>query len=610
MTMMGERDILWRVREVSLGVRPARLSGITLDIHRGVTAALGPSGAGKSSLLNLLVGFETPESGTVERVLAASEGALPVYWVPQGGGLWPHLTAREHVALAAPAPADAESVRATLAAFEIEELAGRRPAELSQGERSRVALARGFAARPAVLVMDEPLSDVDAARAARLWRRMRGMVRERGLSLVYATHSPRRVVGEADEVLCLRDGRVLFHGPVEELYWRPPTAEAAESLGETNWLTPEEARLWLGREEAAARSFRPEQIAVTPAPEGPAIVVESRFHGASAEVELRHAATGAERLFRHRPAGALRAGTAVRVQALLLLLVALLAGCSGGQEPVLKVSEAHLWSVPAEGKTLPAARGMNVGARGEVYALDTIGRVLVYGADGEVTRQWRMPDATVGRPEGILELKDGRVAVADTHYHRVVYFDAAGKVLGMFGQRGSGPGEFIYPVSLTQDDAGNLYVAEYGSNDRVQKFAPEGRHLLSFGSFGTGPGQFQRPSGIVWCEGRIYVADAINNRVQVFTDAGALVGVLGGARPPALQYPYDIKLGPDRTLYAVEYAAGRVTRLDREGRVLGRYGRTGSELGRFSTPWGIAVDARGRIYVGDTGNRRIVELVP
>jgi DNA-binding beta-propeller fold protein YncE len=73
---------------------------------------------------------------------------------------------------------------------------------------------------------------------------------------------------------------------------------------------------------------------------------------------------------------------------------------------------------------------------------------------------------------------------------------------------------------------------------------------------------------------------------------------------------YDIKVGPDRTLYVVEYAAGRVTRLDREGRVLGRYGSTGSGPGQFTTPWGIAVDARGHIYVGDTGNRRIVELVP
>lgn len=606
---MSDASTIWRLREVSLGAAPARLSGVSLDIRSGVTAVLGPSGAGKTSLLNLLVEFETPASGHVERVVAA-EGALPVYWVPQGGGLWPHLTVREHLALVAPAPADPEAIRSTLADFEIEELAARRPGDLSQGERSRLSMARGFAARPAVLVMDEPLANVDSARAARLWRRIRERVRERGMSLIYATHSPRMVVGEADEVICMRDGRVIFSGSVDALYWQPPSAETAESLGETNWLTPEESRLWLGREEGAARSYRPEQVAITPAADGPAVVVESRFHGATAEAELRHTSTGQTRLFRHRPAAAVKPGTVVRVQALLLLVIALLAGCSGREDPVLKVSETHLWSVPSEGKVLPAGRGMNTSPRGEVYVLDTIGRILVYGPGGEVVRQWRMPDSKVGRPEGILELKDGRIAVADTHYHRVVFFDGGGKVTGMFGKLGPGPGEFIYPVGLAQDDAGNLYVAEYGSNDRVQKFAPDGRHLVSFGSFGTGLGQLQRTAGIVWCEGRVYVADAINNRVQVFKDDGTFVGVLGGEKPPTLNYPYDVKIGPDRTLYVVEYAAGRVTRLDREGRVLGRYGRTGSGVGQFSTPWGIAVDGRGRVYVGDTGNRRIVELVP
>ena len=608
--MGGERNILWRVREVSLGDAPARLSGVSLDIRSGVTAVLGPSGAGKTSLLNLLVGFESSSSGRVERGVDAPAGLLPVYWVPQGGGLWPHLTAREHLALVAPAPVDEDGIRAILADFEIEDLADRRPGELSLGERSRLAMARGFAARPDALVMDEPLANVDSACAARLWRRIRQIVRECGMSLIYATHSPRMVVGEADEVICLREGRVLFHGPVDDLYWRPPTAETAESLGETNWLMPEEARVWLGREESAARSFRPEQIAITPAEDGPAVVVESRFHGAAAEVELRHMPTGATHTFRHRPAVGLRPGAIVRVQALLLLLIALMVGCSGGQDPVLKVSEAHLWPVPPEGRVMPAARGMNTSPRGEVYVLDTIGRILVYGPGGAVVRQWRMPDWSVGRPEGIVELKDGRIAVADTHYHRVVFFDASGKVAGMFGQLGTRPGEFIYPVSLAQDDAGNLYVAEYGSNDRVQKFAPDGKPLAAFDSFGTGPGQLQRTAGIAWCEGRVYIADAINNRVQVFKDDGALVGVLGGERPPALNYPYDIKVGPDRTLYVVEYAAGRVTRLDREGRVLGRYGRTGSGLGQFTTPWGIAVDARGRVFVADTGNRRIVELVP
>jgi DNA-binding beta-propeller fold protein YncE len=179
----------------------------------------------------------------------------------------------------------------------------------------------------------------------------------------------------------------------------------------------------------------------------------------------------------------------------------------------------------------------------------------------------------------------------------------------MFGKEGQGPGEFIFPVAVTKDAQENLYVAEYGSNDRVQKFTSDGRFILAFGSFGTRPGQFQRPSGLVWRDGKIYAADAFNNRIQVFTDDGKFLKILqSGDQPLPLQLPYDLKLGPDDNLYVVEYGAGRVTRVDLNGRLLGRYGTIGSGLGQFATPWGIAVDSQKRIYVADTGNRRVAEL--
>jgi iron(III) transport system ATP-binding protein len=292
-----------------------------------------------------------------------------------------------------------------------------------------------------------------------------------------------------------------------------------------------------------------------------------------------------------------------------LSLTLLYVGCSGGQQPTLSVKQENYWSMPPDGPRVPAPRGMTVSPEGEYLVLDNAGRVLVFDKDGTFQRHWWMPEYSVGKPEGICVLKDGRIAVADTHYHRVVFFDREGHVTGMFGQYGKGPGEFVYPVRLTQDADQNLYVCEYGQNDRVQKFRPDGTFVLEFGSFGTDAGQFQRPSGIAWFEGRVYVVDAFNNRVQVFSEDGKLVAILESKdRISEVHYPYDIAVTERGELFVVEYAAGRVSKFDRTGKLLGRYGHTGTGAGQFSTPWGMTVDKRGRVYVCDTGNRRIVEL--
>ena len=271
--------------------------------------------------------------------------------------------------------------------------------------------------------------------------------------------------------------------------------------------------------------------------------------------------------------------------------------------------------MPVEGATVPAPREMTWGPdERELYVLDNAGRVLVFSGDtGKLARSWHMPEWDVGRAEGICIFKDGRVAVADTHYHRVVFFTRAGVELTELrhGSYGREPGQFIYPVGIVQDPDENYYVCEYGGNDRVQKFSVDGKLLLEFGTFGVDPGQMQRPSGILWHDGQIYVADAMNSRIQVFTEDGDFVAILGAdSVQPALHYPYDVTLGPDEALYAVEYGSGQVSRLDLSGRVTGVFGTTGNEHGQLATPWGLAVDRSGRVVVADTGNRRIVELTP
>ncbi len=297
---------------------------------------------------------------------------------------------------------------------------------------------------------------------------------------------------------------------------------------------------------------------------------------------------------------------------LSLLLLSLLSttGCTlSTTDSVLPVKHVRHWSMPAAGQKIPAPRSLCFGPNNEVFVLDNAGRVLVFSTAGKVLRQWEMPEHDVGKPEGICILADGRIAVADTHYSRVVFFDGEGNVLGMHGQQGRAAGEFIYPVAITQDGEQNYYVCEYGGNDRIQKFTAAGELLGEFGSFGTSPGQFQRPSGIVWHDAEVYVADAINNRIQVFSDDGEFQRVLGSAEHALLlHYPYDMVKDAHGDLYVAEYGAGRVTRLDRSGNILGRWGSTGSDKGRLATPWGLAIGGNNRILVADTGNRRLVEL--
>ena len=301
---------LWTISRVTLG---RRLRDVTLALERGVTAVLGHSGAGKTSLLNLLVGFEEPDSGSVTVHFDRGARTRPLFWAPQDDGLWPHLTAREHLAAMGSARADE-----LLEEFELSGRAAALPRVLSRGERARLAAARAVAADAAVLVMDEPLAHVDPSRTGKYWRVLRRHLDEAGASLVFATHAPETVLGEARQVICLKEGAVLYAGGVGDLYGAPATAELAACMGEANWLEPDEARLWLQREEAVARCFRPEQVQVRPAADGPLIVEDSRFRGAVAEVVLRHASAGAVRRFWHRPAGGhLAAGARVLVEVAL-----------------------------------------------------------------------------------------------------------------------------------------------------------------------------------------------------------------------------------------------------------------------------------------------------
>lgn len=605
---------LWRIERALLPGHPRpRLDSVSLTIPAGVTAILGPSGAGKSSLLSVLTGFEQLQSGRLERCFEAPAGRLPVFWTPPNDGLWPHLTVGDHLRTVAPQCfAENGKITELLSRFDLQDKTDTLPDHLSQGESARLALARALAADPAVLVLDEPLVHVDPARVRKYWDVVQAHRQERApVSLVFSTHSAEAVIREAEYVVCLNEGRVVYSGSVRQLYSEPPSSDLAWSLGPVNWITAADAPTWLHQNAAAVdRGYRPERLTVAESAASPLVVQQSRSCGGFDELDLLDDKSGSRRRFYHRPdLQTWKKGDRVVLKILVLLFLCLLsAGCSeSSAAPQLTVRGTASWTLPAEGASIPAPRAIHATTTGEIYVLDNAGRVLVYNDEGELLRRWWMPDYSVGRPEKIIRLRDGRLAVADTHYHRIVFFNDQGEVLEMRGSLGHEPGQYIYPVAVVEDDSENLYVGEYGDNDRVQKFDKDGNFLLAFGSQGTAPGQFQRPSGMLWHEGKIYVVDAFNNRIQVFSEMGELLEVVGEA-DGGLNYPYDIALGPAGELFVVEYAAGRVSKFDLRGKLLGRYGAAGQGEGQFHTPWGLTVDSHSRVYVADTGNRRVVKL--
>ncbi len=273
---------------------------VELAIPSGRTAILGQSGAGKTSLIEVLVGFKRPMTGE-------ANGPSSLAWVPQDHGLWPAHTAREHLTLVG---ASTEKTEQLLAAFDLTDVGTFRAGDLSLGEGARLSVARALAQNTPVVVMDEPLAHVDSARVGKYWRVIRDHIASTGASLIFATHQPETALGEAEHAICLRAGSPIFQGSISQLYHEPADEELAACLGPTNWLTPDDARVWFGDSWKSARCVRPERLIV--AADGPFTIVGSRFRGAFAETELR-TTDGATRTFLHRPERALAVESKVKI---------------------------------------------------------------------------------------------------------------------------------------------------------------------------------------------------------------------------------------------------------------------------------------------------------
>lgn len=294
-----------------------------------------------------------------------------------------------------------------------------------------------------------------------------------------------------------------------------------------------------------------------------------------------------------------------------ILLVLVLAGTGCGRkgevgEPQVMGTFGKTGGGPGE---FLYPRGIDLDPDGTVLVVDKTGRIQRFSREGQCLSTISMPQTQAGKPTGISVHKDGRLFVADTHYHRVVIFSREGKQIGEFGQYGQEAGCFIYPTDVAFAPDGRLFVSEYGGNDRISIFTGDGAFISSFGTPGDGAGQFARPESLCVDEtrGRLYVADACNHRIGVYDLEGHLQNYIGsmGLGPGQLRYPYSVSLLADGALAVCEYGNNRIQLFSPEGKSLAVYGRAGRQLGQLAYPWAAAVDAQRRAFVVDAGNNRI-----
>ncbi len=225
------------------------LRGATLDFGAGkLTAILGPSGCGKTTLLRAIAGFVAVDAGRIlfdrDDVTTLPPQARGTAMVFQSYALWPHMSVFDNVAYGLrrrrlPSEIIRRRVLAALDLVEIGDAAGiaqRKPGALSGGQQQRVAVARALVVEPRVLLLDEPLSNLDAKVRERLRVEVRRLQRRIGTTMIYVTHDQEEALSIADRVVLMHAGVVVQQGGPEEIYFEPANAFAADFLGASNRL--------------------------------------------------------------------------------------------------------------------------------------------------------------------------------------------------------------------------------------------------------------------------------------------------------------------------------------------------------------------------------------
>jgi len=292
-------------KRFAAGRAPA-VDGLTLAVEPGqILALLGPSGCGKTTTLRLIAGFERPDAGRVViRGRVVADGPAGAFVPPEERGvgvvfqdyaLFPHLTVQANVAFGVrdlPRDRRRERVRAVLDLVGLADYAGRYPHELSGGQQQRVAVARALAPAPALMLLDEPFSNLDADLRAQMRDEVEKVLRGTGTTAVFVTHDQEEAFTIADVVGVLDRGRLEQLASPEAIYHHPATPFVAEFVGAADFLPGIVTSTGIvteigvfgnveGREpgEKVQVMIRPDDITFVPAHDGEAVIVRRYFRG-------------------------------------------------------------------------------------------------------------------------------------------------------------------------------------------------------------------------------------------------------------------------------------------------------------------------------------------
>ncbi len=222
------------------------LKGVSLDIKEGeFFTLLGPSGCGKSTLLRMIAGFNSIEGGefyfgdTLINSVPAHKRDIGMVF--QNYAIFPHMTVEENVAYGlkarkVPKKEIEERVKTALELVQIERWAKRKPNELSGGQQQRVALARAFVIEPAVLLMDEPLSNLDAKLRVQMRTIIKKLQQSLGITTIYVTHDQEEALAVSDRIAVMNSGEIMQVGTPEEIYSKPQNPFVANFIGVSNFI--------------------------------------------------------------------------------------------------------------------------------------------------------------------------------------------------------------------------------------------------------------------------------------------------------------------------------------------------------------------------------------